>query len=491
MGGDRWFSISFWLCCALIAVPLWSVEYLPMADLPQHAAQISIWTRWHDAKFGYPEIYTQNWFTPYLFGYLLTFLFTPFMSVKAALTTVIMAALVGVPLATRLLIRQIDGNRWWVFAVFPSLFGFAFDWGFYNFLVGIPIALLLTLAALRFAAQPTILGGVALSLGMAGLFYVHVLLFAYVSVIFGLTVLVDWGGWKKLTLSLLPIVVLIPMVLLWLYITRDTEAMTHRAMMWELPQHAREGHRLLRFFAEVAGDKLTVWAFALGLAAFALPLVLGARPSRSTRRWIPLVVTLFAYFAVPHEFLGTAFLYSRYAIFAVPMWLYAMERDPAHRPPMLRLLAGPILAVACLAATTVQFWRYEPGVLGLGRLIDEMPENARVLSVPTHRWSAQMRTPVFLHTPLWYQAEKGGVVDFSFAINFPPLFRYRAEHEPKIPRMFVWDTNLFDWEAFDGPRYDYLIIREFHRIPSPLIVDSGAPVSFVGNDGPWQLFERK
>ena len=60
---------------------------------------------------------------------------------------------IGIPLATRLLIREVRGNRWWVFAVFPGLFGFAFDWGFYNFLVGIPVALLLVLLALRFDNQ--------------------------------------------------------------------------------------------------------------------------------------------------------------------------------------------------------------------------------------------------------------------------------------------------------------------------------------------------
>ena len=229
MGGDRWFSISFWLCCALIAVPLWSVEYLPMADLPQHAAQISIWTRWSDPAFGYREIYAQNWFTPYLFGYLLTFPLTPFMSVKAATTTIITAALIGVPLASLLLIREVRGNRWWVFAVFPSVFGFCFDWGFYNFLVGIPIALLLLLLALRYAERPTVAGGALLSVGMVFLFFVHALLFVYVSLILGATVLLTWRGWKQVLASLSPLLALVPMVLLWLYIARAPAAMPHRA----------------------------------------------------------------------------------------------------------------------------------------------------------------------------------------------------------------------------------------------------------------------
>jgi hypothetical protein len=487
MGGDRWFAISFWLCCALLAVPLWTVEYLPMADLPQHAAQIGIWTRWSDPEFGYQNIYKINWFTPYLFGYLLTFVFTPFMSIQAALTTVITLAVVGVPLATLFVLKCVEGNRWWVFAVFPGVFGYAFDWGFYNFLVGIPIALVLMVFAIRYAESPTRRSGVIFSAGMLGLFFVHVLLFAYVALIFGLTVLFKREDWKRGLLTLMPVIALVPLVLLWLVVTRDTEALTHRAMIWELPG---DTPRLLRLFSEMAGDAIRPWTLSAGLISFLLPLFLGARFSRSAKRWIPFATTLAVFLLVPHEFLGTGFLYSRYAIFAVPTWLYALEPSPEGKPAKMRLVLGPTLAVACTVATTLQFWAFEPGVVGLRKLIDEMPENARVLSVPVRKFSPYIRTPVFLHTPVWYQAEKGGVVDFSFAINFPLLFRYTAENEPRIPRMFIWNTGMFDWEAFDGASYDYLLVRDFGDGPSKLIVQSNAPVTMLARAGPWQLFGR-
>lgn len=490
MGFDRWFSISFWFCCALLAVPLWSVDYLPMVDLPQHAAQISIWTRWSDPTFGYPEIYTRNWFTPYLFAYLLTFALTPFMSVKAALTTVITAAVIGVPLATRALVRQVGGNQWWVFAVFPGLFGFAFDWGFFNFLAGIPIALLLMVASLRHAESPTSGRAILLTGALGVLFFVHVLLFGYVAAILGLTTLLGRRGWRQGALALGPVIALTPMVLWWLYVTRGAEAMTRRAMVWEFGEQAREGHRLLRFISEVAGEGLSPWTLALGLLAFALPILLGGRPSRDPVRWVPFVVTVLLYVLVPHEILGTGFLYSRYAIFAIPTWLYALDLDPAYRPNALRSLMVPALAVGCTVATTIQFWAYEPEIAGLSKVISRMPENARVLSIPSDKYSGYIRTPVFLHAPVWYQTEKGGVVDFSFAVNFPMLFRYRPEHEPNIPRSFVWDTRSFGWESFDAASYDYFIVRAFGEEPSPLLLDSKAPVSLVGRVGPWQLFQR-
>jgi hypothetical protein len=195
-------------------------------------------------------------------------------------------------------------------------------------------------------------------------------------------------------------------------------------------------------------------------------------------RWIPFAATVVIFLAVPHEFLGTAWLYSRYAVFAIPTWLYAMEREQSTTPSGLRLVLGPALALTCTVATTLQFWAYEPEVVGLREVIDRMPANARVLSIPVERKSP------------FIQAEKGGVVDFSFAINFPLLFRYRPETEPKIPRMFVWEPAMFDWDAHGAASYDYFVVRDRSENPSEILTKANAPVTFVGRSGPWQLFRR-
>ncbi|MEM7434121.1 MAG: hypothetical protein AAF436_03145 [Myxococcota bacterium] len=488
MGSDRWFSISFWGCCALLLVPLWSVDYLPMVDLPQHAAQIGIWTRWSDPAFGYQELYTRNWFTPYLFGYLLAYALTAVLSINAALTTVISAAVVGVPVATRFLLREVGANRWWVFAVFPGVYGFSFDWGFFNFLVGIPIALASLVVVLRYTNEPTLRRGLGLAALLLGLFFVHVLLFGYVGLILGVTILTKNQDWKAGLLALVPAIAVCPVVILWLYVARSNEAMTHWETIWEVPW---QSPRLLRLFAESAGDALSSWTLFAGVAGFALPLLLGGRPSRSPARWVPFGTTVGLFLLVPHEFLGTAYLYSRYAVFAIPTWLYAMDPKDAAQPARWKLALGPALAVACTMATFGQFRGYAQEVAGLGEVIEQIPENARVLSVPVRRNSRFVRTPVFLHTPAWYAAERGGVVDFSFAINFPLLFRYRDETEPSVPHTFVWNTGSLDWDAFDAQSYDYFVARDFGKQPSALLVRSGAPVQLLGRAGAWQLFGRR
>ena len=68
---DRGFWWAYAVCAAAALVPLWSVTYLPMADLPQHAYQIHVWTHFDEAEYGYREQMEFNWFSPYLLGYAL------------------------------------------------------------------------------------------------------------------------------------------------------------------------------------------------------------------------------------------------------------------------------------------------------------------------------------------------------------------------------------------------------------------------------------
>ena len=75
-------------------------------DLPQHAAQISIWQRWDQPEFNYRLIYEHNWRasqqTPYLLIYSLTWVF----SIHTALRLALFIFLLGIPVATLFLLRE-------------------------------------------------------------------------------------------------------------------------------------------------------------------------------------------------------------------------------------------------------------------------------------------------------------------------------------------------------------------------------------------------
>ena len=61
------------LAASLLAtIPVWIPTFPPMTDLPQHGAQIALLRQMlHPQQFAFAGDFDLNWFTPYLFGYML------------------------------------------------------------------------------------------------------------------------------------------------------------------------------------------------------------------------------------------------------------------------------------------------------------------------------------------------------------------------------------------------------------------------------------
>jgi len=68
----------------LATIPIWLTSFPPMVDLPEHAAQVGLLRSLHNPSFGFSELFWVNWFTPYLFGYILVYALTPLFGIVAA-----------------------------------------------------------------------------------------------------------------------------------------------------------------------------------------------------------------------------------------------------------------------------------------------------------------------------------------------------------------------------------------------------------------------
>src|SRR6186713_1195082 len=95
MRNDRALFVVAGLLTALLAALLFGFRYLPMVDLPQHAAQLSTWVHLDDPAFGFAEQFEVNWRTPYLLSYLLARPFVPLLGVLGALKLVVLLAIVA------------------------------------------------------------------------------------------------------------------------------------------------------------------------------------------------------------------------------------------------------------------------------------------------------------------------------------------------------------------------------------------------------------
>lgn len=482
----RAYAVVFLLCSALCLLPIWIFDYLPMVDLPQHAQQLTIWLHWDDPAYGYPQHFEVNWRTPYLLPNTLVYLLAQVLPAMAAFKVLISLGLLGIPLVTRLLLRASGGNAWWVFLVFPVGFSFSFYWGFFNFVAATPLALLFLLLAIRYSGEPTRARALVLFLFAHVMFLGHALLFGLCGLMAGVLILLRAPGFRAALARLLPLAASLPIVLLWLTLTYEREAETRAPPVW-----APSPWRLPELLTQILGMPIGLVALLGAAILVILPFLLGARASRRAYRWAPLAVVVTLFLVAPHRALGTSFLYPRFAVFALPTFLYALDQAP--RPlRRLRYALGPLLAGAWLLSLTLRFWGFNLEMAGFDRVIAPMEHHRRVLYFYTvQNLSKFIPYPVFAYSGLWYQVDHGGMVDFSFAEFFPMRFRYRSGTRPPLPPLFRWRPWLFRWAEHGGNQFDYFLVSAESDLGPRIFHGATEPITLERQEGIWWLYRRE
>ena len=220
---DWCFRAAFLACCFLAGYLLWANQYLPMVDLPQHAAQLSIWQRWDHPEFNYRLIYEHNWSAAQQIPYLLIYSLTWAFSIHAALRLALGVFLLGIPVATLFLLRETKLPAWLVFLTFPTAFSFSFYWGFINYLAVTPLLILLLAWAHRYSLEPTPARGLKLLVLNHFLFFTHPLGLLFGGLLSVPLIAVRSGHPMVATRRLLPWVLSAPIPLLWLTLTLSQE----------------------------------------------------------------------------------------------------------------------------------------------------------------------------------------------------------------------------------------------------------------------------
>jgi len=165
--------------CSLAALGvLWIPKYLPLADLPQHAAQIAIWKHIDDPAFGFGDVYQLQYFTASVLGYGLARAFVEVCSVLAAMKLVLTLAVLGLPWSLWRLLDVTGGDRWWALSGFPLAFGFSFLWGFFNYIVALPLGILYLAFVIEYALAPSRRRAVVLAGFTTLLLGAHLIVFA-------------------------------------------------------------------------------------------------------------------------------------------------------------------------------------------------------------------------------------------------------------------------------------------------------------------------
>jgi len=478
------------LAAIVVCAPLWLTEWLPMVDLPQHAAQAAMLKDLLVGSSAHSDVLRLNFFTPYLFGTTLLSALMTFMTPAEASRWVVAASMAGMIFATARLLSRCGGDIRLAPLTALGLYGFAFHWGFLNFLVAAPLGVL-AISFLLDRERVVVRDYPALAaVGFIILFFCHALIAALVIGVHLLRVAATMRAWRPLVIQLAPLVPCGVFMVFWILLTRSTEAQVAGPVVWHFGTHRLTNLPILVLGASSAPVMLT--GALLGLA-----LILGGfRPTREILRWIPAVVVLGVLMLVPNVLFGNAFTYQRFAIFLVPFLALAIDHRPSradrgigrfqrHAAFATATLLG--LHVAIVSLNMVGFARESAG---FRTVLSAASPGGRAVQMSFQRRSLFSPMPVYLHFGSWYAAEKHGIVDFSFSEFAVAVVRYRDEQRPIFPSGFEWTPGAFV-ELSKSPRisdYRYVFLHSRLDVTDTLFANLTPRPTRVSEAGPWKLY---
>lgn len=487
LDNQRLFAVALVLSIA----PLWFGRYLPMIDMPQHAAQIAALQQIWSGNETFTRLFQVNWFTPYLLGYMLLYVVSLLVPITIAAKLVVSAAVVTVPMLTAGLLHAAGADERWKWLAIPTSFGFAFYWGFLSFIVAVPLALLFLIQTVHFVRTPSVGRGIGVAAFAVFLFFCHVIVLGFASLTaLGYVVGSGYRDLKSLLWRALPYTAPLPLIAVWLFISYCSEAVVQNGPTVFGPLLPR----LMGLLTQPAGREAFSAPLCLAVTGcvLLLPGLCGSRFSHKPERWLPFALALFTYLAAPAYVLGTAYFYQRLGIFLVPLWL--LMWDPPAGPARRLDRVAMLVAVVWAFLNTGRFAAFARETEGFDHIMGAVPQGRRVASLVQDNSSGLFAGPVYLNFPAWYQATHAGISDFNFADFYSQMVRYKPDAGPRITELLAWAPTELRWDANGCANYDYFIVRAGADVSGPIFKEKRGAVELVAQQGWWWLYrnnERK
>jgi hypothetical protein len=466
----------------VLLVLLLRAQYLPMIDLPQHAAQIASWLRLGDPASPDHRLYELNLHTPYLGAYSLARLLAPLLGVVPALKVVIWLAIAGSVLALESLARATGHSPWLGVLALPTALGYSFYFGFVSFLFAIPLALFSWRLALAHAAEPKRSSALGLSSLLAVTFAAHP--FAFALAVGGSACLLLEGlsprqGLRAAALRFAPLLPAAVLFCSWL------------PSLWHFGNEGGEVWQLglarLRFLPAllmgIGPSEAVLGALILG----ALALQLG-KPHGHRARQLPLLFVLLGFLLLPLQLRSVGFVYPRLAAFVLPSALLAFRARRTY--PSFTRWAPSLLALAVcglwLTSFGLRLRDFQREAEPFSKLVSAMPAGLAVRPIVFERECRSFPgVSAFLHFPAYYQVERGGTQGYSFARYAISVIRERTSAESDIMQNGAeWRPQDFEPER-EVVHFDFFAVHSQHDRTSQLFGASTVPVRLVAHFGDW------
>lgn len=494
-------TLAFWGAVALFVLSFWICRFPPLIDYPQHLAIGAILRRLVDPASVERQLYDVNLVTYnggfHLLVACLSFVFSPETSGKIILSSYPpMLGLSGLALC-----RVAGRPRWYALLLLPITFSYAVGWGFVNYFISVPLALLAFTWWLRWQRGER---GMLLRVGLASfvLAYTHVFatlcLCAAIGVA-GLLRFADMGrsfGMRLLGLAKLPLAVL--PAIGWCTLVFIRNRLSPHAH-WEGGDDGLDvplWHKLLHMTAYAVGNFSDQSDQVLLGIAIALLILVWQSPWRRTgseplMKWLALAF-FGLYCVIPRVLLGTWFMFER-----MPTWVlaFAIPAAPLLLPEADRKLRPWAAAIALAAGlNTVLHLSRIPDEADASAILDEIPAGRNVVAV-TH---ANTGDPVILreiwvHSLAYYAARNPGLIGYSFTRFESMPVHYRLDARPPlVPGGIEWFARHYDPDSEYGRFYDLVLVRapDPHANPRELVFGEDAEsVRLLSQRGRFWLFD--
>jgi len=499
---EKWVAAAAIAAGMALAVPFWTSRFVPLLDLPQHLALVTVIHNHHEPQWGFDRFFEVQWgeLTPYWMTYLAMHLLAYLMPVETAARVYLSLYALAFPWAGISVCRAFGRHAWLGLLAAPLALNTNLYYGFVNYCAGTAL-LLFAVAALEGQIRAPRRGrGVCLAILTGALFFAHVqalVLFLSFAILLAAT---HPTALRARGAALLPLAPAVGGLLLpWAYLTFVNPQGPERQFA---SIHGNADAKYEGFVANLLGLKAALaGAFQDGSDGYVLmgwaamvvaALVLGRRSSEEGSGGGPfrpaslVLLALLAYFVTPMSIKGQWNISPR---FALPAALFVI---PAIRGGGLRGRPWSAAAlVLTFASASNAAWHHRSFDREVGPLEDALaaiPPGRRVLALIYDQKGRVLEKWPYLHFGQYVMVRRGGAVAASFAASAPMPVRYRDV--ASFPHPGVWTPYAFDPEIH-GSHYDFVLVRRAAEPPpAPLAIDETPRLQRIREAGPWAVYRR-
>ncbi len=473
----------FILGCFLSIIPIWLVDYLPMIDLPEHAAQIATLARLLAGKEYYSSYYEITLLTPYWFAYILTALLSFIMPLTIVLKCIISLAVALTPWAAaklRALVSQDDSMDW---LFLPIGYGFAFEWGFLTFMLSIPLAFLSLRYFINYLFFPTTKKMWYCALYAFLLFLAHLLTYIFIISIVVMVELLITKDIVKSIKKILPFFSPVLFIFKWLIYVYNawTFDIIFRGNVNDINYE--------EFLKSIGGHYAPVLGMIVTSLIFILPLFFGANYIFGWQA-LPFIITSLLVLFGPSTFFDNNFTSERFSIFLIPFFILFINFDKKSIYfYKIRCFICLFIAITLLCTIGKKIYSFNKEALLIHRILDKLEPRKKMFVFINGKLSVEFNPYIFTHIGGWYRAEKNGISDPSFA-RYPSLV---VTYKKKNSRQLDWKSNLSYEDYRKGnylQYYDYfLFVGDKNKVNS-IIKATSIKANLIYKENNWWVFKK-